>query len=124
MKPFAPAMIAAALLFAAPALAHPRITSATPAADATVAAPAAIELHMTETLMPKLSGATLTMTGMPGMADHPPMPVKSTSSVGADGKTLMITPKAKLAAGSYRVDWHVVSSDTHRVTGTHAFTVQ
>ncbi|WP_419815856.1 copper homeostasis periplasmic binding protein CopC [Glacieibacterium sp.] len=124
MKSYVHAMIAAALLSAAPVLAHPKVASATPAAGATVAAPATIELHLTETLMPKLSGATLTMTGMPGMADHPPMPIKSTSRIGSDGKTLMVVPKSKLAAGSYRVDWHVVSSDTHRVTGTHDFTVQ
>ncbi len=74
--------------------------------------------------MPKLSGAEVMMTGMGGKA-HPPMAVGGvTSSVGADGSTLVLTPAKPLMAGTYRIDWHVVSSDTHRITGQQAFTVR
>jgi hypothetical protein len=47
-----------------------------------------------------------------------------TTSVAADGKTLKATPKARLAPGSYRVDWHAVAADTHRIKGSFAFTVR
>ncbi len=117
------AMLSLALV-AAPAFAHPKVVSATPAAGSTVAAPAKITLQMSEALTPKLSGATLTMTGMPGMADHAPMAMAAKSSIGPDGKSLMLMPTKKLPAGHYRVDWHGVSSDTHRVTGTHEFDVK
>ena len=35
----------------------------------------------------------------------------------ADHKTLLLTLKAPLTAGTYKVDWHVVSTDTHRLKG-------
>ncbi len=111
-------------LVASPALAHPKVVTANPAAGATVAAPSQITLQLSEPLVAKLSGATLTMTGMPGMANHAPMTVAVKSSVGADGKTLVLAPSKKLPAGQYRVDWYAVSGDTHRVTGTHAFSVK
>jgi methionine-rich copper-binding protein CopC len=116
--------ILALALAAVPALAHPKVEASTPAAGATVAAPAQISLQMSEPLVAKLSGATLTMTGMPGMADHAPMVIAVKSSVGPDGKTLLLSPTKKLPAGHYRVDWHVVSTDTHRVVGTHEFSVK
>lgn len=108
----------------APALAHPKVSASSPAAGATVAAPKQITLQMSEPLVAELSGATLTMTGMPGMADHAPMAVTVKSSVGPDRKTLLLTPTKKLPAGNYRVDWHAVSGDTHRITGTHEFSVK
>ncbi|PTQ12690.1 copper resistance protein CopC [Sphingomonas oleivorans] len=118
------AFAAAAFLLASGAQAHPKIVSASPAANAVVAKPAKIELHFSETLMPKLSGAEIVMTGMPGMAGHPPMKIAGTAAAGPDGKTLIVTPAKPLVAGSYRIDWYVVSADTHRITGTHAFSVK
>ncbi len=116
--------IAAVLLVASGAAnGHPKIVSATPAANATVAKPARLELRFSEKLMPKFTGADLMMTGMKGMK-HAPMKVASTASVGADGRTLVIVPKAPLGAGTYSVAWYVVSSDTHRITGNHAFAVK
>jgi methionine-rich copper-binding protein CopC len=114
----------AALLGAAPALAHPKVVSATPAQGSTVASPATIALTLSETLMPKLSGATMVMTGMPGMANHAPMKMPTTTTISPDGKTITLKPSKKLATGTYRVDWYAVSSDTHRVTGTHDFAVK
>lgn len=114
----------AAMFGAAPAIAHPKVVSATPAAGSTVAAPSAIALTLSEKLMPKLSGATMVMTGMPGMADHAPMKMPVATSIGADGKTITLKPSKKLPAGLYRVDWYAVSGDTHRVTGKHEFAVK
>ncbi len=113
--------IGAAVLLATPVLAHPKLVVANPAANATVAAPARIQLRFNEKLIPRLSGATLAMTGMGGVS-HAPMPVPSTTLTTAD--TLVVTTEKPLIAGTYRVEWHVVSADTHRVTGDYAFTVR
>ena len=116
----------AALAVVAPSavLAHPKLTGATPAANATVAAPAQVVLRFSERLVPKFASASLVMTGMPGTKDHPPTKVAARTAVGADGKTLVVTPARRLAAGIYRLSWTVVAADTHRVQGGHAFRVR
>ncbi len=73
--------------------------------------------------MPKFSGAELAMTGMKG-AQQTPMKIGTVASVAPDGRTLVITPASALGVGSYRVNWHVISVDTHRVTGDYAFSVK
>lgn len=119
------ALTALSLGVAAPAFAHPKLVSSTPAAAATVSAPRQVTLTFSETLMPALSGAEIVMSGMPGMKDHPPMKINGArTSVGADGKTLQITFGRPLGAGSYAISWHAVSGDTHRVTGSVTFTVR
>lgn len=112
---------AAALAFAGTAYAHPKLVSASPAANATVAKPARVELHFSEKLMPAFSKADLTMAAMPGMAA---MKMPSTAALASDGRTLVITPKGPLAPGRYTVAWHVVSMDTHKVAGSYAFAVK
>jgi len=125
MSKLAMTALCAALVLPAAAFAHPKLLASMPAADATVAAPTQLVLRFSERLMPKLSDAAIVMTGMPGMANHAAMPVGGTvSTIGADGNSLVMTPKKALPAGSYRVDWHVVSTDTHRVAGTYAFSVR
>jgi methionine-rich copper-binding protein CopC len=34
-----------------------------------------------------------------------------------------VTPDAPLTAGAYKVEWHVVSVDTHKSEGAYAFKV-
>ena len=104
--------LALSLGLPATALAHPKLLSASPAANATVGA------------TKRVTGGELVMTGMPGMAAHGPMKVAVTATVGGDGKTLDLVAGRLLAAGSYRLDWHVVSTDTHRITGSLGFTVR
>lgn len=124
MRPLSVLTAAAALvLFAGAANAHPKLVSASPAANATVAKPAHVDLHFSERLMPKFSGADLMMTAHGGKA-HAPMKVAGTVAVGADGRTLVVTPTSPLAAGRYSVAWHVVSTDTHKVAGNYAFAVK
>lgn len=114
----------ASALLASPAFAHPKLLSSTPAANASVASPSRITLTFNENLMPRLSGADIVMTGMPGMPDHR-MPVTGfRTSTGADGKTLILTLAQPLPAGTYQVAWHAVSADTHRVQGNISFTVR
>ena len=120
------ALVPAALAIlglASAAQAHPKLLSASPAPNATVAKPARLALRFSEKLMPKFSGADLMMTGHGG-ATHAPMKVTATAAVAGDGSTLVLTPKAPLAPGRYTVAWHVVSSDTHRVAGNYAFAVK
>ncbi|MEG3126049.1 copper homeostasis periplasmic binding protein CopC [Sphingomonas sp. GB1N7] len=111
----------ASVAFAGAAQAHPKLLSATPAANATVAKPARIELHFSEKLMPAFSKADVTMAAMPGMAA---MKMASAVAVSPDGRTLVITPKAPLPMGRYSVSWTVVSTDTHKVAGSYAFAVK
>ena len=113
----------ALLGLASAAYAHPKLVSATPAPDATVAAPNRVELHFSEKLMPQFSGADLTMTAHGGQA-HPPMKVAGTAAISGDGRTVVVTPRSPLGAGRYNVAWHVVSVDTHRVAGNYAFAVK
>lgn len=111
-------------IMAAPASAHPALVSATPAAKSTVAKPKQITLTFSEALIAPASGVDLTMTGMPGMANHPPMKINGIKTSVKDGKTLVATLGTPLEAGTYKLDWHVVSVDTHRVTGSYSFTVR
>jgi methionine-rich copper-binding protein CopC len=125
-NPFAAVIVAlATLLIPAAASAHPKLVAATPAANATVARTTTIKLTFSERLTPKLSTATLIMTGMPGMANHPDMKMTGvTSAVSADGKSIILTSAKPLPAGSYRADWVVIGADTHRITGKHSFSIR
>lgn len=117
------ATLAAALLIVTGAEAHPRLTGATPAPNAVVAAPARLELHFSEKLMPTFSGMEVSMTSMPGMKMGSPMKMAVTTTVSPDGTTLIGVPEKQLPAGSYRLDYHVVSADTHRIHAGYAFSV-
>lgn len=115
--------IAVGLLMSTLAQAHPKLLSSVPAEGADGASPNTIELHFSENLMTQFSGAKLVMTEMPGMA-HSPMPMKAKVTGGSDPKTMVITPVSPLPAGTYKVDWRAVSSDTHPITGNVTFKVK
>jgi hypothetical protein len=120
-----PALAVAALAIATPALAHPKLVASSPAANALVAKPSSLQLHFSEKLVGQFSSVDLVMTGMPGMANHDPMKINGvTTSVATDGKTLVVKLKQPLASGTYKLDWHAVSADTHRVSGTFSFRVK
>lgn len=105
------------------ALAHPKLVSASPAANAAVAKPTSIKLTFSETLVGSLSGIDLVMTGMPGMAHHDPMPIKGFKAV-ANGKDLVVSLPRSLPSGSYELKWHAVAADQHRIEGSYGFTVR
>lgn len=120
----AAAMIAA-LGTGTAALAHTKLVSSTPAANATVDKPGKVVLVFNEKLMAKFAGAELTMTGMPGMADHQPMKMTGfTTALGADGKTLTLLMKRALPSGSYELKWFAAGADAHRMEGSFPFTVK
>lgn len=121
-----PALAAAILAVAAVpavALAHPKLLSATPAANAAVAKPTSIALTFSEDLVAPLSGIDLVMTGMPGMANHQPMPIKGITAK-AKGKTMTVALPRPLPTGTYQLTWHAVAADQHRIEGSYSFTVR
>ncbi|HEX5535808.1 MAG TPA: copper homeostasis periplasmic binding protein CopC [Sphingobium sp.] len=121
--PLASLALSALLMLPSVAVAHPKLVSAAPAANAVVTKPTKITLAFSENLVAPLSGIDLTMTGMPGMANHDPMPIKGFTSK-VDGKTLTVTFPRALPAGTYLLQWHVVAADQHRIEGKHSFTVR
>ncbi|WP_448649483.1 copper homeostasis periplasmic binding protein CopC [Pseudomonas corrugata] len=104
--------------------AHPKLLSSTPAEGMQGPAPAKIELHFSESLMTKFSGAKLLMTEMPGMSAHSPMAMPTKVSGSEDPKTMVIIPSTPLTPGTYQVQWRAVSSDTHPITGNVTFKVK
>jgi methionine-rich copper-binding protein CopC len=115
--------LSSSLLLSAAAQAHPKLLSSTPAEGESGPAPAKIELHFSENLVTQFSGAKLVMTEMPGMS-HSPMPMKASVSGSTDPKTMILTPASPLTAGTYKVEWRAVSSDTHPITGSVTFKVK
>lgn len=113
---------AAALVAAASAAnAHPKLVSASPAENATVAKPARVYLRFSEKLIPAFSKGELVRAAMPGM---PAMKIATTSTLVAGGHTLVVTPRSPLQPGRYNMAWHVVSTDTHKVDGSYMFAVK
>ncbi len=105
-------------IFAGQALAHAHLTESAPADKATVAtAPAELDLRFSEELDLKFSGVKIVG---PDKAS-----VKTGDAMLMDeGKTLMVPLSEKLGPGAYKVEWHVLSADGHKTTGTYGFTVK
>lgn len=101
------------------AQAHAHLKTQYPAANASMtAAPQALTLTFSEGIEPGFSG--LTLTG-PGNVAIPTGAVK----VDPTNSTQIIVPIEKpLGAGEYRVQWHVVSVDSHKTQGSYQFSVK
>ncbi len=99
------------------ARAHPVLQSAQPGQGATVSSPKEIRLTFTEDLVAKFSGLTI--------KNESGEPVETaSSSVDPNQKRQLVAPIAKpLSPGTYNVEWHAVSVDTHRVKGQFSFRV-
>jgi len=108
---------------ATPAAAHPKLVSSTPAENASVAAPAQITLTFSENLVAPLSGIELTMTAMPGMPNHPRMPIRGFTTK-VEGRTLVAKLPRPLPVGTYELKWHAVAADQHRIENLYTFTVR
>jgi methionine-rich copper-binding protein CopC len=123
-RTFMPLILAALVAIPGAALAHASLTGSTPAANSTVAAPARIVLSFNERLIGSTVKTEIAMTGMPGMANHAPMPVAHSAQMARDGKSMTLTPKRALARGTYRVTWSAAGADTHRMGSNFSFTVR
>ena len=111
-------LAAAALLAVAcagQAAAHAKLVESNPAASATVSAPKQIVLRFNEKLEAKFSGFDLSVGGAKAAVK---------TSVASDGLTMIGAPAKPLTAGAYKVDWHAVTADGHRMQGSYAFTVR
>ena len=118
MTSMAAVAIIAASLFGSAAYAHPELQSAEPAAGAAMTtSPKQIRITFNESVIPQFSGLEVKdQTGK----------VISTGKSATDpaNKKLLIVPlKEQLPPGDYKVEWHAVSDDTHRVKGNYSFSV-
>ena len=97
--------------------AHPALETAMPGQGATVSPPKEIRLTFTEDLVAKFAGLTVKdQTG------H----LVETASPSADPnhKRMLVVPIPNaIPPGTYDVDWHAVTVDTHRVSGHFSFKV-
>jgi copper resistance protein C len=103
-------------LAAAPAAAHSLLLESSPAANSVVAAaPAELRLRFNNRIEKRLS--RLRLVDERGAARD--LPVAEDGA--ADWLTARVPP---VAAGKYRVEWQVLSTDGHVVTGRFSFTLK
>jgi methionine-rich copper-binding protein CopC len=107
----------AAILFGTVAQAHPQLQSANPAAGGATASPKQIRITFSETVIPQFSGIELRDQAGKLIAT-------GKSETDPSNKKVLIVPvKEQLDPGDYKVEWHAVSEDTHRVKGSYSFSV-
>jgi methionine-rich copper-binding protein CopC len=93
--------------------AHTKIAATSPAADASVPAPRALELNFA-------GDVRLTSVTLADSAGH----AKNIDAVPTEvGSKFSLAIHEPLAAGKYTVVWRAVGGDTHIVSGEFAFTV-
>jgi methionine-rich copper-binding protein CopC len=97
--------------------AHPVLEATDPGRDATAPSPKEIRLTFTEDLVAKFSGLTV--------KDESGDPIETAGpTVDPSHKRQLVVHIPKpLPPGTYDVEWHAVSVDTHRVTGHFSFKV-
>lgn len=103
-----------ALTPASPAAAHSLLLASVPAADAVVGSAPAVALRFNNRIEKKLSRIRL----VPGKGDAQTLPLRTDGAVDT-----LEAPLPPLAAGRYRIEWRVLSTDGHVVSGTFAFSV-
>ena len=109
--------VIAAGLFAAVAYAHPEFQSADPAPGAATTSPRQIRITFNENLISKMSG--LEVKDQTGKI----IPTGKAATDPANKKLLVVPVNEQLPPGDYKVEWHAVSDDTHRVKGSYSFSV-
>lgn len=99
------------------AAAHAFLNQAVPPVGGAVpASPKEIRLTFSEAVEPRFSGIELATSNGRSIAIGP-----VATAPGDDKQLVLAVPP--LAPGRYRVNWHVVSVDTHRTEGEYTFTV-
>jgi copper resistance protein C len=112
----APGVLLALVLASPPAAAHSLLLDSSPAVNATVAAaPAELRLRFNNRIEKRLSRVRL----VNDRGDARDLPVARDGA--ADSLT---APLAAIPPGRYRVEWQVLSTDGHVVSGRFAFTVK
>jgi methionine-rich copper-binding protein CopC len=106
----------AGIVMATSAFAHAHLDHAVPAVGTTVvASPEELQLTFTQNIVLAFSGISLKS------ADGKTIPVGKT--VAGPANTLHVRIDGKLAPGSYTVNWHAVSVDTHHTEGNYKFSI-
>ncbi len=101
------------LAAATAAEAHARLDRAVPAVGSTVASsPGQVALYFTENLEPKFSGGEV----------RSPAGARVDHGVSVSGKVMRLSI-GSLPPGTYSVNWHVLSVDTHKTSGSFSFTI-
>jgi len=96
--------------------AHAQLVEATPPADSTItASPTEVRLSFNERIEPRFSGVEITS------ADGQKV---STGRLAVRGKDIVVPLSQPLAPGVYRVNWHLLSVDGHKVRGNFRFEVK
>jgi methionine-rich copper-binding protein CopC len=111
--------LVAGSVLATSAYAHPKLVKSDPVSGAVItASPKELRLSFNEELVPKFSSADV--------KDQKGQRVEiGTPAADPIDKKQLVVPLAKpLAAGIYKVEWHAVAADTHRVQGSYSFTVK
>jgi methionine-rich copper-binding protein CopC len=96
--------------------AHAHLVKSEPGVDAIVSAPHELVLHFSEQLEGAFSGATVT--------DARGAAVSGKATVDANDKKTMRVPLKPDGGGTYKVNWHALSVDTHKTQGSFSFTVK
>jgi methionine-rich copper-binding protein CopC len=112
------ASAALVLSSAVSALAHAHLVRATPAAGGTVQAPPSeVTLHFNEKLEAKFSSVVVRDSAGKQVD-------KGDGAVDKSDRTLMrVQLQQPVAPGVYKVEWKVMSADTHKVDGNFTFKV-
>jgi methionine-rich copper-binding protein CopC len=106
-----------ACIMGTPAFAHAFLEHATPAVGSEVAsAPKELDLSYTEPVEVLFCRVAVTDSHGASVSDGKP--------VGRNGNQMLVVPLKALPPGRYRVEWHVVSVDTHKTEGHFMFTVK
>ena len=107
----------AAIVYGAIAYAHPQLQSAEPAAGAVTSSPSQMKITFNESVVPQFSGVEL--------KDQDGKVIVTGKAVTdpANKKQLLVPIEEPLPPGDYKVEWHAVSDDTHRVKDSYSFSV-
>ncbi|MQB46363.1 copper homeostasis periplasmic binding protein CopC [Rhizobium sp. ICMP 5592] len=107
-----------ALGLAGQAFAHAHLKSAAPADKSTAtSSPNELDLTFTESLNLKFSGVKLTGPDKAAVKIGDPTLTRK-------GMGLTVPVSTPLGAGTYTVEWHVLSTDGHKTNGSYTFTVK
>jgi copper resistance protein C len=118
MASMAAVIVIAASLSSTGALAHPELQSAEPAAGAAMpTSPKQIRITFNEGVLPQFSGVEVKDQAGKVIAT-------GKATIDPVNKKLLVVPiEESLPPGDYKVEWHAVSGDTHRVKGNYSFSV-
>ncbi len=110
------------LLAALPAagLAHTRLESSSPAADAVLRqAPSELRLRFSAPVEPRLTGATLLRE-----AGDTVLAAAAAPEPGSGNRAFVVPLPAALAPGQYVVEWRTAGADGHVIQGAYSFLVE